>query len=394
MFPPWFLPENGTIDQGRQRILDLVLNVPLLDVPAQNAGLKSELMEAFEKVLDSGYFILGPEVEAFEKEAAEYLGTNHTIGVSSGTDALIVALLAAGVGPGDEVICPAFTFFASAGSIVRVGALPVFIDSEKDSFNLDLEGVDELVTERTKAIMPVHLFGRSAAMDQVNAFAGKHSLVVIEDTAQSLGASKDQRKCGTMGDFGTYSFFPSKNLGGFGDGGLVSCEDDEKVELVRRLRNHGMFPKYYHSKVGGNFRIDALQAALLRKKLPHLDSYGKGRAKNAAFYLGEFEDLDQERVTLPLAGSAEEGVIWNQFTLKVHGERDALRDYLLEHQVGCEIYYPVPLHKQECFAQLSPTELPVAERLAEEVLSIPVYGELGEERRERVVQVVKSFFQS
>jgi dTDP-4-amino-4,6-dideoxygalactose transaminase len=260
-------------------------------------------MEAFEGVLDSGYFILGPEVEAFEREVASYLGTPHAIGVSSGTDALVVALMASGVGPGDEVICPAFTFFASAGSIARVGAVPVFIDSEEDRFNLDLEGADELITERTKAIMPVHLFGRGAAMGHVNDFAKKHSLVVIEDTAQSLGASISTQKCGTMGDFGIYSFFPSKNLGGFGDGGLVSCADDEKAELVRRLRNHGMFPKYYHSKVGGNFRIDALQAALLRKKLPKLDSYGLERAENATYYLHEFADLDPARVTLPLAGS-------------------------------------------------------------------------------------------
>lgn len=351
-------------------------------------------MEAFEEVLDSGYFILGPEVEAFEQEVAAYLGAKHAIGVSSGTDALVVALMAAGVGPGDEVLCPSFTFFASAGSIARVGAIPVFVDSDWDSFNLDLKGVDDLITEKTKAIMPVHLFGRSADMAKVAVFAAEHSLVVIEDTAQSLSASLGGRKCGTMSDFGTYSFFPSKNLGGFGDGGLVSCEDDEKAELIKRLRNHGMFPKYYHSMIGGNFRIDALQAALLRKKLPYLDSYGRGRSDNAVFYLSEFEDLDQERVTLPLEGSAEEGVIWNQFTLKVHGERDALRDHLIANQVGCEIYYPVPLHKQECFSYLTPAELPVAERLADEVLSIPVYAELGEERRARVVEVVKSFFES
>ena len=347
-------------------------------------------MATFEQVLDSGYFILGPEVEAFEAEAAEYLGVVETIGVSSGTDALIVALLAAGIGPGDEVICPSFTFFATAGSIARVGATPVFVDSEEAGFNLDLAMADSLVTERTKAIMPVHLFGRSAVM----AFAKKHGLEVIEDTAQSLGASLSGRKCGTMGDYGTYSFFPSKNLGGFGDGGLVSCNDPVKAERVRKLRNHGMFPKYYHAMVGGNFRIDALQAALLRKKLPHLDSYGEGRAANAAFYLEQFADFDPARVTLPLAGTADEGVIWNQFTLKVHGEREALKTHLLENQVGCEIYYPVPLHQQECFAHLPKAEFPVADKLAAEVLSIPVYAELGEERRQRVVDVVKSFFES
>ena len=351
-------------------------------------------METFEKVLDSGYFILGPEVEAFEVEAAEYLGVPETIGISSGTDALIVALLAAGIGPGDEVICPSFTFFATAGSIARVGATPVFVDSEEAGFNLDLSAADCFVNERTKAIMPVHLFGRCAGMGKVKSFARRHGLEIIEDTAQSLGASLCSRKCGTMGDYGTYSFFPSKNLGGFGDGGLVSCNDPVKAERVRRLRNHGMFPKYYHSMIGGNFRIDALQAALLRKKLPHLDSYGRGRAENAAFYLEEFADLDPGRMTLPLAGTADEGVIWNQFTLKVHGEREALKAHLLENQVGCEIYYPVPLHQQECFAHLPKVQLPVAEKLATEVLSIPVYAELGEERRQRVVDVVKSFFNS
>ena len=370
------------------------MKVPLLDVPAQNAGLKAELMETFERVVDSGYFILGPEVEAFEKEAAEYLGTNHAVGVSSGTDALIVALMAAGVQAGDEVICPSFTFFATAGSIARIGAVPVFVDSEEDSFNLDLSGADELVSEKTKAIMPVHLCGRCAAMGKVKAFARKHSLTVIEDTAQSLGASICSKKCGTMGDFGTYSFFPSKNLGGFGDGGMVSCDDDEKAESLKRLRNHGMFPKYYHSQVGGNFRIDALQAALLRKKLPHLDSYGRGRAENAAYYLEQFADFDQARVTLPKSGRAEDGVIWNQFTLKVHGERDALKAHLLEHEVGCEIYYPVPLHKQECFGNLTQRTLPVAEKLSDEVLSIPVYAELGEARREKVAEVASSFFKS
>lgn len=373
---------------------EIVLKVPLLDVPAQNGKLKEELMRTFEGLLDSGFFILGPEVEAFEEEVAAYLGVDHAIGISSGTDALMVALLAAGVGPGDEVICPAFTFFATAGSVVRVGAVPIFVDSEEDSFNLDLQGADELVTEKTKAIIPVHLFGRCAAMGKVMAFARKHDLVVIEDAAQSLGASICSKKCGTIGDFGIYSFFPSKNLGGFGDGGMVTCRKAELAEKVRRLRNHGMFPKYHHAEVGGNFRLDSLQAALLRKKLPYLDAYGAGRSDNAAFYLVAFADLDPERVTMPLPGRSDEGVIWNQFTLKVHGERDALKDHLLLHGVGCETYYPVPLHHQECFSGLPKRSLPVAEKLAKEVLSIPVYAELGDERRKRVVKVVKAFFES
>ncbi|MGJ8696827.1 MAG: DegT/DnrJ/EryC1/StrS family aminotransferase [Verrucomicrobiaceae bacterium] len=372
------------------------MNVPLLDVPAQNAPLKDEFMQAFESVLDSGYFILGPEVEGFEAETAAYLDTAHTVAVSSGTDALVVALMAAGVGPGDEVICPSFTFFATAGSVARLGAVPVFAEVEEDSFNIDVGSCAALVNERTKAIIPVHLFGRSAAMDEVNALAKKHSLVVIEDTAQSLGARFGDKMCGTMSDYGTYSFFPSKNLGGFGDGGLVSCGSEENAERVRQLRNHGMFPKYYHSMVGGNFRIDALQAALLRKKLPHLDSYGQGRSDNAAYYANRFESLDGELVSPPLPGTAGEGVIWNQYTLRVHqGQRDALKEYLLGEGVGCEIYYPVPLHLQECFKGLQTAgegKLPVSEKLAAEVLSIPIFAELGEERRERVADVVTSFF--
>ena len=370
------------------------MNVPLLDVPAQNGPLRSELVSAFEEVLDSGYFILGPEVEAFEKEVADYLGVSHTIAVSSGTDALIVSLLAAGIGPGDEVLCPSFTFFATAGSVVRVGATPIFVDADEVSFNIDVESAKSRLTSKTKAIIPVHLFGRSCEIGEVMEFAKEHDLFVIEDTAQSLSASFGSQKCGTFGHLGTYSFFPSKNLGGFGEGGLVSCQDDELAERVRQLRNHGMYPKYYHAMIGGNFRIDAIQAAMLRKKLPHLDSYGRARAENAACYLEELASLDEERVTLPLPGTAEEGVIWNQFTLRVHGERDALKAHLMDNQIGCDVYYPVPLHQQECFSYLESEALPVSEKLAGEVLSIPIFGELGEERRARVIEVVKSFFQS
>lgn len=226
------------------------------------------------------------------------------------------------------------------------------------------------------------------------AFARKHDLVVIEDAAQALGASVCSRKCGTIGDFGAYSFFSPKILGGFGDSGMVSCQKAELAEKVRRLRNHGMFPKYDHAEVGGNFRLDALQAALLCEKLPHLDACGVGRADNAAIYLDAFVGLDRERVTLPLPGTSDQGVIWNQFTLQVHGDRDALKEHLLEHGVGCQVYDPVPLHRQECFAELPKRSLPVAEKLAKEVLSIPVFAERGDERREQVVKVVKTFFES
>ena len=399
--------------------------VPLLDLTAQNSALETELSAAFKRVLHSGHFILGQEVASFESECAAYLGARHALGVSSVTDALILALMALDIGPGDEVLCPSFTFFATAGSVARVGATPVFVDCCPVCFNIDLEDAAAKVSPRTKAIIPVHLFGQSVEMAQVAELARAHGLRVIEDAAQAFGASYQGRKCGTLGDFGTYSFFPSKNLGGFGDAGLLVTQDEALAEKARILRVHGMEPKYYHRYVGGNFRIDALQAALLRVKLPHLDSYCQNRRANAQYYLEALSkfpgyaqpladhccqgvkgrkahqhwiEKNQVRVILPAAtreaasNNPPGSHIWNQFTLRITGgQRETVKQQLMKSGVASEIYYPVPLHRQECFpAKNKEAACPVSERLAEEVLSLPVYPELEEEKLSWVVQALRA----
>ncbi len=367
------------------------MSVPLLDLNRQNAVLQARLMAACERVLRSGHFILGTEVEGFEQEAATFLGAKHAIAISSGTDAILVALMALDLGPGDEVICPAFTFFATAGCIARLGAVPVFADVHPETFNLDAADTARRITPRTKAIMPVHLFGQSAELEPVLALATEHRLAVIEDAAQALGARRDGRACGTFAEFGTYSFFPSKNLGGFGDGGLVTTNRDDLAEKVKLLRMHGMKPKYYHQRVGGNFRLDALQCALLREKLPHLPAYCAARRCNADFYTSRLAGLPG--LTLPVAEARNEH-IWNQYTLRVTGagRRDALRAHLSARGIGNEIYYPVPLHQQACFSHLPPVSLPVSEQLAGEVFSIPVFPELTETEKNEVAGAISAFF--
>jgi dTDP-4-amino-4,6-dideoxygalactose transaminase len=392
--------------------------VPLLDVNAQNLPLEAELKDVFHKVLHSGRFILGEEVDAFERECAAELGVKHAISISSGTDALIIALMALGIGPGDEVLCPSFTFFATAGSISRTGATPVFCDVCPVCFGIDVASAKAKLTPKTKAIIPVHLYGQSSDMDSIAAFAAEHGLEVIEDIAQSFGATYKGRTCGGIGRIGCFSFFPSKNLGGFGDGGMVTTQDDALAEKLLRLRNHGMHPRYYHSLVGGNFRMDALQCALLRVKLRHIKDYAAGRARNADYYLSRIPEIpgavqasesdcccpEQQaariseggaRFILPVA-YGHNGHVWNQFTLRVPGEgrRDALRAYLAEKGIGCEIYYPVPMHRQECFAGLPAHALdacPVSDLLASEVISIPVYPELTTAQLDEVVAALASF---
>ena len=394
------------------------MSVPLLDVNAQNLPLEGELKAVFEKVLRSGRFILGEEVEAFERECAHALGARHAISISSGTDALIIALMALGIGPGDEVICPSFTFFATAGSIARTGATPVFCDVCPVCFGIDVKSAEEKVTSRTKAIIPVHLYGQSADLDSVQAFAKEHGLQVIEDVAQSFGASYKGRGCGTDGDIGSFSFFPSKNLGGFGDGGLVTTQDDGLAEKLLRLRNHGMHPKYYHPVVGGNFRMDALQCALLRVKLPHIGDYAAGRERNARHYQDALSQLPgavqareadcccpegrsagasagDARFILPV-GYSHNWHVWNQFTLRVPGKgrRDALKEHLTAKGIGCEIYYPVPMHRQECFAGLpahSLSRCEISDLLSSEVISIPIYAELVKEQLDEVIAALASF---
>ncbi len=364
--------------------------VPLLDLKRQNANLRSELDRAFGRVMDSCHFILGSELDAFEKECAAYLGVRHAVGVSSGTDAILLALMALGLEPGDEVLCPSFTFFATAGCVARLGAKPVFVDSEEHSFNIDVEDAIRKTTSQTKAIIPVHLFGQAADMDRITAFAKERKIAVVEDAAQAFGAQFGGVKVGGIGEFGCYSFFPSKNLGGFGDAGLLVTQNDELAAKAKILRVHGSNPKYYHALIGGNFRMDALQAALLRAKLPQIDSYSKKRAENAAFYQKAFAGLP---VLLPahLPGRSH---IWNQFTIGVKdGKRDALKDHLLSKAIGCEIYYPLPLHEQKCFLGTVPALCPVASQLSREVLSLPIFPELTGGELEEVVCAVRSFFE-
>ncbi len=392
--------------------------VPLLDVNAQNHPLESELVEAFRRVLGHGRFIMGPEMETFEQEVATLLGCRHALAVSSGTDALLLALMALDIRPGDEVLCPAFTFFATAGAVARLGAVPVFTDICPVCFNLDLKDVRAKITPRTRAIIPVHLFGQSADMDPLLELAREHGLRVVEDGAQAIGATYKGRACGTMGDFGTYSFFPSKNLGGFGDGGMLVTNDDALAEYARVLRVHGSKPKYYHHHLGGNFRLDTLQCALLSVKLKRYGEYTTQRQANADHYTRELSQLpgiavanpahckcivaqdswlaeQGTRVVLPTA-YAHNTHIWNQYTLRVlgAGRRDSLRDHLQRAGIGCEIYYPLTLDQQPCFAGLPESSrrgCAIAHRLAGEVLSLPIYGELTEAQRNEVIAAVRDW---
>jgi dTDP-4-amino-4,6-dideoxygalactose transaminase len=388
--------------------------VPLLDVNAQNLPLEAELNLAFERVLHSGQFILGPDVALFEKEIADFTGVRHAVGVSSGTDAILLALMALNIKPGDEVLCPSYTFFATAGCIARVGAIPVFVDSCPICFNLAVRDAAKKITKAAKAIIPVHLFGQSAAMDPILALARQHGLAVIEDAAQALGAGYRGQQAGKMGTMGTYSFFPSKNLGGFGDSGMLVTNDDELADRAQLLRTHGAKPKYFHKFVGANFRIDTMQAALLRVKMPHYQSYTAKRQKNAVYYserlsklpgffqpavcsCGDSAELEVPagaRIVLPTSHSESEH-IWNQYTLRVvgSGQRDALKQFLTARGIGSEIYYPVPLHRQECFRYLGceRESFPVAMRLADEALSIPIYPELKTEQLDEIIAAIAAF---
>lgn len=378
------------------------MTVPLLDLQAQYQSLKSELDSALLTVAERQLFILGPEVERLERSMEEFIGVRHALGVSSGTDALLLVLMALGIGPGDEVIVPSFSFFATAGVVSRLNARPVFVDIDPVTFNVDPEAVRNAISERTKAIIPVHLFGQSADMDRLMAVADEHGIPVVEDAAQAIGVQyRDGRRVGSIAPVGCFSFFPTKNLGGFGDGGLVTTNDDDLYERLRIMRVHGEVKKYHHSVVGGNFRLDELQAAVLSVKLPHLDSWSAGRRENADRYREFFGrgGAAAEHVVLPEAIYRHSGAtdyhIYNQYVVRV-GRRDELRDWLGEHGVGSAIYYPVPFHLQECFADLGyrEGEFPVSERAAAEVLALPVYPELREEQIEYVVETINEFYRS
>ena len=368
------------------------MKVPLLDLQAQYRPLREEILAAITRVSDSQRFILGPEVEELERELAEWMGVRRTIGVSSGTDAVLVALMACGIGPGDEVVTSTYSFFATAGCIARVGAVPVLVDIDPTTYNLNPAAVRDALTPRTRAIVPVHLFGLIADMDPILQTARKAGLAVIEDAAQAIGSRSNGAMAGTLGAVGCFSFFPSKNLAAFGDGGFVSTTDDGLANRLKLLRNHGAEPKYFHKIIGGNFRLDALQAAVLRVKLPHLARWTEARRKNATLYQRLFAEVglsEQVRVPFEPAGSYH---IFNQFVIQVR-ERDELREYLRARDIGTEVYYPVPFHLQECFAHLGYRRgaFPVAEAAARETLALPIYGELTPSQIEYVVHTIAEF---
>jgi len=380
------------------------ITVPLLDLGAQYAPIREEILAAVTRVCDSQRFILGPEVDAFEAELAAQLGVEHAVAVSSGTDALLAVLMALGIGPGDEVITPTFSFFATAGCVSRVGATPVFVDIDPITFNADPDAVARAVTPRTRAILPVHLYGLCADMDRLAAVAARAGVPVIEDAAQAIGARIGTRQAGGFGVAGCFSFFPSKNLGAFGDGGLVTTNDADFARELRLMRNHGAEPKYHHARIGGNFRLDALQAAVLRVKAPHLDRWTAGRRTNADRYRRLFadagltdpgsQDPGLQGVTLPVepAGFTH---IYNQFVIRVP-DRDALRYHLTACHVGTEIYYPVPFHRQACFADVPSVTgaFPVADRAAASSLALPIYAELSAEQQRHVVYSIARFYRA
>lgn len=369
--------------------------VPLLDLKAQYAAIREEVRAAVDRVLESQYFILGPEVEALEAEVAAYCHCRYGIGVSSGSDALLVALMALDVQPGDEIITTPYTFFATAGAIVRLGARPVFVDIDPVTYNIDPAALEAAVTPRSRAILPVHLYGQMADMEPVMAVAERHGLAVIEDGAQAIGAEYRGRRAGSIGHLGCFSFFPSKNLGGIGDGGMVTTNDAALADRVKLLRGHGARPKYHHKVVGGNFRLDAIQAAVLRVKLPYLDGWTAARQHNAERYRQLFAASGVVAGGL-LALPSDAGYgrhIYNQFVIRTE-RRDELAHHLKQAQIGTEVYYPVPMHLQECFADLglSVGAFPESEAAARETLALPIYPELSEGMLARVVGSVVDFY--
>lgn len=392
------------------------MKVPLLDLKGQYQTIKKEIDEAVQKVIDSQYFIMGPDIAKLEEEICNYLNCQFAVGVSSGTDALLLALMALDIEPGDEVIVPTYSFFATAGVVARLNAKPVFVDVDPVSFNIDTNQIEKKITSKTKAIMPVHLYGQSADMSPIMQIARKYSLFVIEDAAQAIGAQyKDGRFVGTIGDIGCFSFFPSKNLGGFGDGGIVTTNNPNLAQKMKIMRVHGMEPKYYHKVIGGNFRLDSIQAAVLRVKLPYLDKWSDKRRNNAALYTKYFMEAGlaneegrtifdvNNKVLLPKAlykpneeqiknGILKNYHIYNQFVIRVE-KRDELIEYLKKKDVGCEVYYPVPFHRQECFEYLDckDVDYPHSNFSAKHSIALPIYPELTDEQIKYVVDSIVKF---
>jgi dTDP-4-amino-4,6-dideoxygalactose transaminase len=375
------------------------MKVPLLDLKAQYKTIKDDIIKVTEEIFESQYFILGPHVDKLEKEIAAYCRTHHATGVSSGTDALLISLMAADIKPDDRVITTPYTFFATAGSIVRAGAKPVFVDIDPDTYNISADCMNMVISDmneeermRLKAVIPVHLYGQCADMQSILKIAGEYDLIVIEDAAQAIGAEHDKIRAGSMGDFGCFSFFPSKNLGAFGDGGIVTTNSEKFHDKLRILRAHGGKPKYYHKIIGGNFRLDALQAAIVSIKLAHLDDWTKARQENARKYRELFANAGLEDV-VKLPPEKENRHIYNQFVISVNEKRDELRLFLTDAKIGTEIYYPVPLHLQECFASLNykKGDLPASEYAAAHTLALPVYPELSDDQQVYVVEKIKEF---
>jgi dTDP-4-amino-4,6-dideoxygalactose transaminase len=367
------------------------MNVPLLDLKAQFAAIEADVRREIDEVLASQHFILGPKVEALEAQVASYTRTRHAIGVSSGTDAILIALMALGIGPGDEVVTTPYTFFATAGCIARLGARPVFVDIDGATMNMELGQVARAISGRTKAVMPVHLFGRCVDMRALHALTEPRGIPIIEDAAQALGAESHGIRAGGQGAIGCFSFFPSKNLGAAGDAGVVTTNDDKLAARLRILRGHGAAPKYFHATVGGNFRLDALQAAVLLAKFPHLDRWTDRRAENATLYRQLLGDVAGLRT--PPAAEAGDRHVWNQFVVRT-ARRDALAGHLKTQGVQTEVYYPRPMHMQECFASLGHEagDFPVAEACASDSLALPIAPEISPAAIAYVAEQVKAFY--
>lgn len=370
------------------------MHVPLLDLKEQNALLRPEIEAAIARVLDTNEFILGGEVALLEKELAAYCNSNHAIACASGSDAILLALMAIDVGPGDEVITTPYSFFATVSSITRLGATPVFADIDPIHFNIDPDQVAEKITTRTKAIEPVHLYGQCANMSVINEIAGRAEIPVVEDAAQAIGAILDDKRAGSMGTVGCFSFYPSKNLGGMGDGGFLTTDDGEIARKLRALRVHGSETRYHHKYVGLNSRLDGFQGAILRAKLPHLDEWTRKRRANAERYDTLIDKFSLRQYLTPPTEQNGAVHIFNQYVVRIGSGRDELREFLVAEGVGTDIYYPIPLHLQECFAYLGhkPGDFPIAEAAARETLAFPIYPELRGEQQEYVVATIAEFF--
>lgn len=364
----------------------------MLDIPLSYKEVLADVEKNINAVIESGYFILGPVVEELEQKIVTYCEAKYAVGVSSGTDALLISLMAAGIKEDDEVITTPFTFFATASSISRLGAKPVFVDIEPDTFNIDTKQIEENITRKTRAILPVHLYGQCVDMDPVLDLAQKYNLVVIEDAAQAIGSEYKGRRAGSMGDYGCFSFFPTKNLGGFGDGGMVTMNSEELYEQVKILRVHGSHPKYYHKMIGGNFRLDAIQAAVVLAKLKYLDKWTEKRRANAQTYNRLFKEMGMtDSLTLPSEVIPHH--VYNQYVIRVKDKRDELRSFLGENNISTEIYYPLPLHLQDCYLSLGYKKgnLPESEKAADETIALPIFPELTTDQLEYVVATITHF---